>query len=267
MADNGDPLEWIVFLARSEARVDVLEYLTEHGETTQSDVAAEIAVSERTITRTFNQFVDRGWVETESRSYRLTSVGELVAREFLSLTGSFQEIEALSPFCRWFPTAAYDLDISKLLGAEVTAHSESEPYAPARAQSQLLERTNTYRALLPSVDLEGTEVAYEEMKAGRLETELIVPPRIKETMGNHEYTPLLREHIAAGRLVLRVAEHVPEFHLGLADDGIVQIGVEDDSGLPRALVETTDPDVRSWGEEIYSEYRAQSTTVPETELC
>jgi hypothetical protein len=48
------------------------------------------------------------------------------------------------------------------------------------------------------------------------------------------------------------------FYLGLTDDGCVQIGVEDDDGLPRSLLETTDGDVMEWAESVYRKYRAEA---------
>lgn len=265
MAD-GDPLDWIVFLARSKTRVQILKLLETSGEISRSEAANEIDASERTIMRAFNNFAERGWVDKAGRSYQLTPVGELVVGEFLELVDSFEEIDELSTFLRWFPPSEATFDTERLRDGTVVTYSESEPYAPARAQSQLLERTARYRAILPSVDIEGTEIANERMAAGALEAELVVPPRIKETMGNDEFGPLMREFIDNGQLTLLVSESIPEFHLGIADEEIVQIGVEDDDGLPRALVETNDEAIREWAEACYQQYRSQARTVPATEL-
>lgn len=261
MLDDGDPLEWIVFLARSQTRVHILEQLVKNAAINRSEMNSHIDASERTITRTLNEFTDRGWVEQRDRSYQLTPTGELIAQAFLELVDSFSETAELSTFLDWFPYSEYELDVTRLLGATVTESTDSEPYAPARRQNRLMGQVSTYRALLPSVDVEGNHIANQQMEAGNLEAELIVPPRIKHTIVTHEYAHLMRDPIEDGQLTLLVADSVPEFHVGLADDEKVQIGVEDDAGLPRALVETTDSAVRDWAEQLYDEYRSQADPV------
>lgn len=263
---DGEPLDWIVFLARSKTRVQILKLLQTSDEISRSEVASEIDASERTITRAFNNFAERGWVDRAGRSYQLTPVGELVVGEFLELVDSFEEIDELSTFLRWFPASEATFDTERLRNGTVVTYSETEPYAPARAQSKLLERTARYRGILPSVDVEGTEIANEKMAAGTLEAELIVPPRIKETMGNGEFEPLFREFIDGGQLTLLVSDSIPDFHLGIADEETIQIGVEDDDGLPRALVETSEEPIREWAEACYQQYRSQARTVSASEL-
>jgi len=47
-------------------------------------------------------------------------------------------------------------------------------------------------------------------------------------------------------------------YLGIADGTTVQIGVEDDDGIPRALLETTNESVRAWAESMFSKYTASA---------
>ena len=49
----------------------------------------------------------------------------------------------------------------------------------------------------------------------------------------------------------------PRYFVGILDD-VVQTGV-DEGGEPRAIVGSTDPDVRDWAEEVFERYRQQAT--------
>lgn len=52
-----------------------------------------------------------------------------------------------------------------------------------------------------------------------------------------------------------VAESALPFYLGISGDGRIQVGIADEEGFPRPLLETTDETIREWAEEIYESYR------------
>ncbi|MDR9429353.1 MAG: hypothetical protein RI568_01400 [Natronomonas sp.] len=163
-------------------------------------------------------------------------------------------VSELSEFLRWMPTDASTPDFLRF--------RDGDPYAPERKQTEILRTAERLRFLLPSVDIEGTKTLTEETTGHALEAGTILSPSLESTFESGEFAPYVREVIESGRSTLFVSERDLPFYLELADDGRVQIGVEDDEGFPRSLLETTDATVRAWAEEVYRTYREQARPKP-----
>lgn len=72
-----------------------------------------------------------------------------------------------------------------------------------------------------------------------------------------EYADLVEEMEETGRIEIRVVNDSIPYYVGLLDE-TVQIGVEDDDGVPRALLETDSDEAREWAEQTYERYRQAS---------
>lgn len=262
--DRGDTetLEEIRFLARAESRVHIMEHLAEAGSATQRDLRTELDASRTTVARALRSLADKGWIENDDGEYRPTRVGTIIADEFSELLETVRRVEELSDFLRWFPDDESAPDFLNLRDATVTTASDGDPYAPARNQTEILRTADRLRILLPSIDLEGTKTITEQVTHHGLEAETVVSPGLEETLESEEFAPLLREKMQTGRSTLLVSSRDLPFYLGLADDGRVQIGVEDDEGFPRALLETTDEAVREWAKDVYRTYREAAKPKP-----
>jgi predicted transcriptional regulator len=257
MSKDADAIDHIAFLARSESRVRVLERLLEAGPLTQRELRECVDASRSTVTRTLTDLESRNWVAKAGDGYRLTATGESITEQFLDLVSSVQTTEELSSFLRWFPTSEFALDMNHLRGADVTPSTESDPYAPGRRQTEFLRRVDNFRGFLPSIDMQGTEVVHEQIMNGAFEAEIVVSANVGDRITSGEFASLFRDQLDTGRLTVYVAEEPLPFYLGLGGD-IVQLGVEDDEGFPRALLETDTSPVVSWGEDVYETYRARA---------
>ncbi|WP_135821183.1 helix-turn-helix transcriptional regulator [Halostella litorea] len=264
--DDPSPLDRVAYLARAESRVRILEALLESGSATQRDLRARLDASRTTVARSLRSLEETGWVERDARTYRLTPAGRLVADSFLDLVDTVELTEGLSAFLEWFPRSELPFELDRLADAEITTSDAGDPYAPARKQSEILRTADRMRLFLPSIDMEGTKLITERVTEGGLEAETVIAPGLEATVESDDFGPLLREKVATGRSDVYVAESDLGFYLGLADDGTVQIGVEDGDGLPRALVETADARVREWAEETYERYRADARPKPAEEF-
>ncbi|MFO7927198.1 MAG: helix-turn-helix transcriptional regulator [Halobacteriota archaeon] len=260
--DGAEPLEWIRFLARANSRVRILEHLSEAETATQRDLRTQLDASRTTIARSLQSLEDRHWVERNDGAYRLTRIGAIITDEFSGMLETVQRVAELAEFLRWFPADESTPDFLRLRDAEITSSSDGDPYAPARKQTKILRTADRLRILLPSVDLEGTKTITEETAEHALEAETILSPGLESTFESDEFSPYIREMLESGRSTLFVSERDPPFYLGLADDGRVQIGVEDGEGFPRSLLETTDEDVRTWAEGVYRTYREGARRKP-----
>jgi len=259
-----EAVDAISFLSRAESRVCLMECLLEAGAVDQRTLQRRLDHSRSTITRSLDSLAEMDWVTETAEGYQLTPVGRLVISEFRELLSTVETAESLAPFLEWFPLSSYDISVADLRDSEVTAVSTGEPLAPARKQTALLQSTTQFRGLFPSMDIEGTRLVHERTMAGEFEAEIIVSPDVAGMLRDEPFAPLVSELLASGRHTIHVAEEIP-MYLGIADGTAVQVGVEDDEGIPRALLETTTESVRTWADSLISHYR-QSALTELTEL-
>lgn len=260
--DGATPLDQVRFLARAESRVAVLQYLADAGPTTQRTLRTELDASRTTVSRALQSLAANDWVVSENGAYRLTPVGDVVAEEFDGLLETMGTVDELAEFLRWFPADVDAPDFQHASDIDVTTPTDADPYAPARAQTDVLYTADRLRVLLPAVELDSTKTLVDQVTDRGLEAESVVPESVEATFEGEPYAPLMRETIETGRSTVYVTPDELPFYLGLADDGLVQVGLADDDGLPRALLETTDADVREWAEDVYEDYRESARRKP-----
>jgi predicted transcriptional regulator len=265
MDTTSDAIEQLSFLTRSEPRVHILSRLLD-GPATQRVFRDHLDTSRSTVTRSLTALEEQGWVRQDGDRYHLTPPGRIVAEGITDLIDTVRATEELSTFIEWFPVADHDLTLEQLREAEVTASTEADPYAPSRKHADALTRVSSFRMLLPSIDLQLVRSVQDRVVGGDLSIELLVPASMEATLADEEFAPVLREQIAAGGTTVRVCDRGPSFYLGLGDDGTVQVGVEDDEGFPRALLETDATDLRAWAESVYDQYRDGSRVKPVDEF-
>ena len=250
-----DAVEAVQFLTRAESRLAIICELVDRDDSSQGTLRDALDASRTTVMRALRSLQDRGWVEETAEGYRLTTTGELIAAAVTDLLDTVATTAELDAFLRYAPSDEIDIGLLAAADVTVTTPTDADPYAPARKQSEIVARADRLRVLLPATDLESTRTVTEAVTDG-LELESIVSPSVAATFETPEFGPLVREGLATGRSTILVAPADLPYYLGLADDEVVQIGVADDEGIPRALLETTDDRVRRWAEDIYSEYRA-----------
>lgn len=254
-----DPFEHVAFLSRSQTRVQLLTYLGDNGTTTRRGLRDALDTSQSTVVRSVQALADRGWVETDNGTVRVTGTGKLVAAAFGDLLAAIDETTHLGPFLRWFPHDEFDLDLTQLRDATVTTSTTGDPYAPGRKQTEVVREATEFRTFLPSIELEGSKVIHDRVVAGDLTAELVVGPDVAETIQQGEYADLFEEQLRTDRLSLSAVDEPLPFYLGLDGEGLVQVGVEDDEGMPRSLLEIEREPVRAWAEGVYGEYRDLAT--------
>jgi predicted transcriptional regulator len=258
MAPPEDIVDKISFLARAPSRIRILEFLSASAPATERELRDQLSQSRSTISRGVDSLVEAGWVRERTDGVALTPTGALVIEEFLGLAETMATAEELSPFLEWFPISEYDLAVEELQTGTVTVAVDGDPYAPAREHTSQIRTADRFRALLPSIGQNAITEAHRRILAGDLEATLIVSPNVETRIRTDQLAPQFEEMLSTGRLTVLVAESVP-FFLGLADDRVTQIGVEDDNGMPRALFETDAEAVREWAEALFADYREAST--------
>ncbi|MFC7080045.1 transcriptional regulator FilR1 domain-containing protein [Halorussus caseinilyticus] len=119
----------------------------------------------------------------------------------------------------------------------------------------MASQAENFRALLPAVGLNqleaGREAAVEGDQRQRIVVERDVAERLRE---RPHYADRIAEMLRSGRVEMWVYDGSIPYFLGLYDE-LVHVGVEDEDGMPRALIETDAEAVREWAESVYDEYR------------
>lgn len=253
-----DVIDKIRFLSRANSRVRILEYLAESTAVSERELRAELPLSRSTVSRGLDSLVEVGWVDDGSAGVELTPTGRLVIEAFSEFAGTVSTAEELSPFLEWFPLSEFELRVADLRDSELTVAADGDPLAPARTQTDLVRATPRFRGCFPSLDLSGTELVHERIVEGEFEAEIVVSSTVEETIHGERFAPLFGEMLSTGRLAVHVVDEIP-FYLGLGADERTQIGVEDDDGLPRALLESDNETVREWATSMFAESRRSST--------
>lgn len=249
------PIEEVNVLARSPTRIRLFEELYEHEQLAKSDLKQRIDASRTTIQRNLDALQEQGWVAGNNREYWVTRSGKPVAEQFLELLNTIYAAKRIQPFLEWLHMDELDLPLSSLANAEITVTDENNPYAPVNRHIELMQSTDWFRCLLPAVGLQPLLVARDRILKHESRHEIVVDPDIVDTLRTRDaYQDPLGDILSTDRATVLVSDREIPFYLGMAE-GVVQIGVSDDDGVPRSLIETGAGEVREWAEETYEEYR------------
>lgn len=246
------------FLTQSSVRIRLLETLYKERRLRKRELRERFDASRVTVRRNVAALEDRDLIAVTGRTCEITPLGELVVEDVLPALSLVDVVERLRPFVRWFPDDELEFDLRALENATVVAASSSDPYAPVNRHIEAMERADRFRCLLPAVGLPAMTVARDRVVDDGSSHELIYGREIAATVRKQpEYGRLIDEMLESENCELYAADRGVEFYLGLFEDG-VQIGVENDDGVPRALVETDAEEVREWAERAYDRYRARA---------
>ncbi|WP_340098414.1 helix-turn-helix transcriptional regulator [Salinibaculum salinum] len=260
MADTSAAIGTLSFLTRSEPRTRILLQLLSSGSLSRRQFRDQLSVSRSTITRALAALEERDLVGHDGGTYHLTPTGRIVAETIADAVDTLQVTDELSTFLEWFPYSEYDIDLDDFRTADITVSTEVDPYAPSRKHAESLGEFDQFRMLLPSIDLQVARSTDDRLKNGDLDLELLVSPEMEETISTGEFASVLREQIESGSMTVLISADPIPFYLGLSRSDTVQIGVEDDEGFPRAVLESDTEALRSWCETVYRQFRADART-------
>ncbi len=254
-----ESLAEIEFLVRSTCRVRILEALTERGALTSAELRREIGVVRTTVQRNLDALEERGLVHSVADGYEITLAGELVATDIGEMAETMAFIERAKAVLSQLTEAdvPVDVDPHALVDATIVEATAANPYAPVESHLETLTTATHTRAVLPATSADALETARSAAESGTT-AEIVLTDEVVETV---QSTPALREHFESladmeNVTTYRYDGEVP-YYLGVLDDA-VQIGVHDEAGIPQALLESRDDDVREWAMERYEAYRADA---------
>lgn len=257
---NASGIELLEYVARSPCRVWILERLCETGPASRAELQADVDVVRTTLQRNLNGLAERGLVREIDRTYELTSAGSLVASGVCDALELVEPAVELRPVLEQLPTDTFGFDLERLADATVVEATTPNPYAPAERHARRLAGADEIRLLLPVAGGKPVETSREVVEDG-MSQELVVTPSVAETLRTEPSIKTQFEEITEiGDVTVSEYDGEIPFFLGIHDE-IVQIGVVDGSGMPTALLESTDPTVREWAADCFEEYKQHSERI------
>ncbi|WP_276301504.1 helix-turn-helix transcriptional regulator [Halorussus lipolyticus] len=236
-----------------EQRIDALESVRESGKD-KRELVEDLDCSRSTVDRSIRELESRGLVTHSAGEYRPTTFGRLATAEYRRFEERVETMKRLRPALEWLPVEEFALDFGCLADAEVIVSTPSDPYAPANRHADVASQAETFRALLPAVGLNQLEAGRASAVEDDQRQHVVVQPDVAEQLrAKPHYAEKIREMVDTGRVDISVYDGTIPYFLGLYDE-TVHVGVEDDDGIPRALIETDAEEVLDWAESTFAEY-------------
>jgi predicted transcriptional regulator len=257
------PLDDVEFLARSAHRVQVLRTLSS-GPRTRPDLHAETGVPQPTLGRVLGDFEDRNWVERQGREYALTSFGALVDDEFEELLETVETVQKLGDVVQQLPIEQMDFNLRELADATITTPEAGNVFGPVDRLTELFFGAERARILVHSAP-PGTQEDHRNRAKSFQESDRQVESinsaeTLDRALSNPETARLIREGLESDRVTIYKYDGTIPFVLAVADD-TTMLAPTDEHGVPVALIETENENIRSWVETTLDEYRERSTEV------
>ncbi|WP_411965282.1 helix-turn-helix transcriptional regulator [Haloferax sp. YSMS24] len=240
-----DPFATVAFLAGSPNRIAVLQSLVERGPAVRSDIVDDVGVSSVTVGRILDDFSARGWADRNGPSYQVSPVGEIICEEFGLLLKTAESMDHLSRVQPWLP-ADFTIDVRNLATARITVPTWSDSVAPVRRAAELcrgLERLRVAASGIAPDVIKGIRNAAVEDGA---DVEFVATTTALDVVyGDATMRRWFSEIVTSGG---QVYEHPDHSYLMATMDEMVVIGMNDEMGVPRGLVESADQEVFEWVE-------------------
>jgi predicted transcriptional regulator len=253
-----DALEEIGFLANSANRVRVLDALG-GAPASRRELQEETGVPRSTAARVLDDAEARGWVDSEGSRYRLRPAGAARISEFRTYVATTEGMQHLGETIDWLPEPARSLDFRHLRDATITTPTEANPTAQFDRGMELVRDAEEYRGLTRNSLPQYMTELRDRVVQGELDFQGVVERGFVDVLrGDPERAALW--HDVADRMWLYDG-HVPVNMHVVDGTALVWLCDEDSDGeevIVKGLLESDHPEVVSWAESLYEEYRGES---------
>lgn len=256
-----DTFDLIAEATSSSTRFDLLMGLLRES-ATRRELADEHGVTRSTMHRHLEPLQRCGWVEqTPEREYRLSAVGEQIARALKRLRLTIEQAEANEAFLERYRG---DVEIPAEVLAEASVATATLDNGQQAAREHL-DVVDSSLATDASVRLVGGTTGpvisemIERLCEVTAELEIIVDERTARAEGCALYDRVQRG--AADSYSLLLHPEPLEFGLVLFDDRLAMVGAYDATGNITASFQGSSEAVIRWAEDTYRRIRAQATVV------
>jgi predicted transcriptional regulator len=260
--ETGSPIEEIEFLAGSTHRVGVLEALAERDHT-RADLRTRTGAHASTIGRIIGDFEERRWIERSGPTYELTPLGAFVADRFAGLCEAMETERELRDVWRWLPREMDDFSVELFADAIVAYPGPGYPYEPVNRVIQLVEESDSVRALGATVFKSVANEAFCRAVEDGTEIEVVYPPDVLAATA--AWDPGRFEEVAAhDHCTVLVHDDLPDrtrCGIDIFDDRVGICCHDTETRALRAWVDTDAPEARAWAQRVFERYREEARPV------
>lgn len=264
MASFTDGIEELAFLTRSAIRARLLQKLNQNGSMKNHELRRQFDCDRTTLQRNLDALVEHGWVQGRNGTYRITPAGELLAAGLFDHLDTVDTAMELRPFLRWTPDDALDIDIEHLAESDITVADSTHPHGAVSRHIDVMQTTEQFRGLIPSIGRHSLETTWRRVTSGEGTFEVVFTEDAATVLQSEpKYADMFTDILDTDRVQFFVSDDAIPYYLGIADD-VVLVGVEDNKGMRRALLESEQDAVRAWAEDTYKAYRQRAQPLTET---
>lgn len=245
-------------LRRSQVLREMLD-----GPVQQRDLRNNLEVSKSTSYRAVKSLTEQGLAERDTEGYRLTDLGEVVAHEVTEFEETVKAADRLEPFLCELPLG--EVSLSCFSDAEAEISTPSNPMAPLLCLAEKTRESDNIRVLTNAIAPRSFDTGREGIRNRQKEVYMVLDEdAASELLSTDWYGEGLEKDLRTEYLNIRVHDDVDR-QLGILDDTVC-IGVEDDTGLPKGMLECENEEVREWAESTFEENKEQAREFVPSEL-
>lgn len=253
-----DSLADVAFLASSPNRIRALDALAD-GPYDRDELQDALGISRVTAKRILDDFETRGWIVRDEHAYRTTPLGDVIATEFGDLLDTMATMRKLSTVHPWLPDD-FDVDLRQLADARITLPTSSDSVAPVRRSAELMSKADAVRGLASGIAPEALRINRDCVVEDGQSFEVVFSTDVLDVIrADSTMARWLREILDAGGQVYS-SESIDRL-LAEFDNRTVAVGLTDETGVPRALVESESEVMCEWFRSIFEFYRDEAEPV------
>lgn len=231
-------------------------YLQSEEELPKHELANRADCSNQAVSKAFNALEEHGIV---NKDHELTVVGEEVSKWFLQFIHGGYGVEQLKPFLQQLRDGD-NSDLAEILDklgkVEVTQQNENDRERPVRHYRKIIQSSDTIRELVP-FRTPASDTFHTAVVDGELEAEFVVKESLmQETLENERTRQILEELRDSGAEYHVYKGDFPGYTITLPESDDLGLVALDDEMV---FVQSTKPEIREWGETVYTQFKADST--------
>lgn len=250
-------LEDVAYLSRSANRVRILVALAD-GPHTRRELMHKTGVSRTTLGRILNEFAECGWAERSTDGpYAATTTGEHVAAAFTPLVDAMAAVRSLGEAVAWLPASVHDVGLDAFRDATVRRPDPNAPLSFARELVDRIEDAESVRTLtyLAPPGHSVAEVLHNRIRDAGVTSEFVLAGGLAGHLAEDpERRPRWRESIDAGAVVYDYDGYI-SCNVFVIDGTVLVVNTSPEDGSPGAFVESDDPRVFEWADDLVTGYR------------
>ena len=230
---------------------------------TQKEIGRRLGHPKSTTHRKMRWLEEMDLARRSGSGYELTDLGRFVADEVDECRSKVRSAVEFEEFLG--VVSESDLSLGDIESAKVTRVRDENPFEPMTRLAELVEGTEEAYVLARSMAPRGFAAGRERVRRGGTKLEIVVDSEIPDYVDIADwFGDGIENALETGRLKIWVHDNI-EYNLAVLD-GKLCLGSEDKSGVPDALLETTDDRAVRWAKQELERHKQSSDRLTTSDI-